>query len=389
MEKQKKRNMFTASYVGVAAVWLGSHFGPGFATGSFSTTYYVRYGWIGILTPLLAMLVTGGVMYFMAEYARAHQTFNYRPFALSCFGPKAGPVMSVLYDVAFIMTLLCAGGLAFSGEANILKQAFGCPYWLGAGAMILLSGLLCMYGSRLMARTSAYMMYAIIFVVLLIVVLSFIFGKYDLAGAFANSAANAKNPDMLQAIRSALLYGCFQSTIVFNVMSVSDVLESRKETRKAIGFGYVATVILMIGMVLMLFSYTNVMDIVGDINHGKQNLLPVMTVLQGLGFQWLTYLYIILMTLAVLTSAAGLAQASVRRFDGLFKGIENLQARRFVITCIALGIAALGASFGMGNILRKGTAWVGYFGIPVVVIPAFTWVAYRVHKDGKSEEKSA
>ena len=194
---------------------------------------------------------------------------------------------------------------------------------------------------------------------------------------------------MLQAIRSALLYGCFQSTIVFNVMSVSDVLESRKETKKAIGFGYAATVILMIGMVLMLFSYTNVMDIVGDINHGKQNLLPVMTVLQGLGFQWLTYLYIILMTLAVLTSAAGLAQASVRRFDGLFKGIENLQARRFVITCIALGIAALGASFGMGNILRKGTAWVGYFGIPVVVIPAFTWVAYRVHKDGKSEEKSA
>ena len=35
----KKQNIFASSYLGVAAVWLGGHFGPGFATGAFSVTY--------------------------------------------------------------------------------------------------------------------------------------------------------------------------------------------------------------------------------------------------------------------------------------------------------------------------------------------------------------
>ena len=34
----KKQNIFASSYLGVAAVWLGGHFGPGFATGAFSVT---------------------------------------------------------------------------------------------------------------------------------------------------------------------------------------------------------------------------------------------------------------------------------------------------------------------------------------------------------------
>lgn len=100
-----KKSVFTASYLGVAAVWLGGHFGPGFATGAFSVQYYVKYGWIGLITPLLAMLVTGGVMYYMVEYARSHGTTNYRPFALSCYGKSKGNLVSVLYDIIFIITV--------------------------------------------------------------------------------------------------------------------------------------------------------------------------------------------------------------------------------------------------------------------------------------------
>ena len=54
----KKAGIFSASYLGVAAVWLGGHFGPGFATGAFSVTYYDKYGWIGLFGPLLAMLMS-------------------------------------------------------------------------------------------------------------------------------------------------------------------------------------------------------------------------------------------------------------------------------------------------------------------------------------------
>ena len=72
------RRTAVPTFLGVASVWLGSHFGPGFATGAFSVRWYVKYGWAGLVTPLLAMLLTGGVMYYMLEYAREHHTPNYK-----------------------------------------------------------------------------------------------------------------------------------------------------------------------------------------------------------------------------------------------------------------------------------------------------------------------
>lgn len=367
---QKKKSAVPA-YLGVAAVWIGSHFGPGFATGAFSVRWYVKYGWIGLITPLLAMLVTGGVMYYMLEYAREHGTPNYRPFARACYGEKLGGVVAVLYDICFLMTMMCAGGLAFSGEGKLLQGFLGVGYWTTAIITILVSAALCLYGSKLLAKSSGYMMYAIVGVVLLITVLALTHGDSDVSGAFANSAANAKDTSFLHAILGAMQYGCFQSTIVFNVMSVSDVLKDKKEARKAIGAGYVITIVLMICLIFTLFSYTNVFDVCAE-------SLPVMAVLNRLGMKWLQWLYVILMTLAVLTSAAGLAHAGNVRFDSLFSFIRNTQLRRFVITAILLGIAAVGAALGFQAMLQQGTSIVGWAAIPVIVIPAFSIVAAKV-----------
>lgn len=372
--KKKSKSIF----LGVAAVWLGGHFGPGFATGAFSTNYYVQHGAAGILTPIIAMLVTGGVMYYMTEYARSHGTQNYRPFALSCFGEQGGNVMSLLYDIVFLLMVMCAGGLALSGEGNILAAQLHIPYALGVIGTILISALLCLYGSKLLALSSKYMMYAIIAVVLLITAMSLAFGNHDIAGAFANSAANARAPGVLNAVLDGLLYGCFQSTVVFNVISVSDVLESKEDSKKAIFSGYIITVVLMIAMVFTLFSYTNLNG-----NEIIKESVPVMWVLSRLGFGWLTGIYVLLMTLAVLSTTAGLANAGCARFDKLFHFIENIRVRRTVITAILLGLAALGASFGMNALMRKGTSLVGYIGIPVLVIPAFTWVRAKIKKDEK------
>jgi uncharacterized membrane protein YkvI len=276
----------------------------------------VQHGAPGIITPLIAMIVTGGVIYYMTEYARSSGTQNYRPFALKCFGGKAGQVMSVLYDITFLLMVLCAGGLALSGEGNILLAQLKIPYFIGISATVLVSGLLCLYGSKLLAISSKYMMYAIIAV----------------------------------------------------------VLDSREETRKAIASGYVITVVLMIAFVFTLFSYSNVYDICAE-------SVPVMWVLQNLGYSWLTGIYVLLMTLAVLSTTAGLANAGCARFNNLFTFIKNVQLRRIVMTVILLGIAALGASFGMANLMRTGTSLVGYIGIPVLVIPAFTWVRAKLKKE--------
>lgn len=377
MSTQKKTSLFSASYLGVAAVWLGGHFGPGFATGAFSVTYYVKYGWVGLIMPLLAMLITGGVMYFMTEFARQNGTTNYKPFAIAAYGEKLGKIVSIVLDILFIATVMCAGGLAFAGEANVLMNAANFSYWGAAIPTIIISALLCLYGSKLLSKASKYMMYAIIAVVILIAILSLTKGNYDLAAAFKAAPVNAKEPNLLQAILSAMLYGCFQSTIVFNVMSVADILEDQKATRKAIIAGYIITVILMIAIAFTLFCYVTTIE---DICNPGVVAVPIMAVLGRLQMPWLTWLFVILMTLAVLTSAAGLANAGCRRFDKLFSFIKNLQLRRAVITVILLGLAAIGASFGMKALLQQGTSIVGYIGIPVLVLPAFFWISRKLKK---------
>lgn len=367
------RRTAVPTFLGVASVWLGSHFGPGFATGAFSVRWYVKYGWVGLVTPLLAMLLTGGVMYYMLEYAREHHTPNYKAFARSCYGDKAGGAVAVLYDICFFMTMMCAGGLAFSGEGKLLEGFLGINYWTTAIITILISAALCLWGSKLLAKSSGYMVYAIVGVVVLITILALTCGDSDIAGAFANSAANAKDDSFGHAILAAMQYGCFQSTIVFNLMSVCDVLKDRHEARKSVVAGYIITVVLMVCLILTLFSYTSVFDVCAE-------TLPVMAVLNRLGMKWLQWLYVILMTLAVLTSAAGLAHAGNVRFNSLFSFIKNDQLRRFAITAILLGIAALGAALGFNAMLQQGTSIVGYMAIPVVVIPALTFVAAKVHK---------
>ena len=373
----KKKGIFAATYIAVASVWLGGHFGPGFATGVFSAQYYEKYGVIGLFMPLLAMLLTGGVMFYMVEFARSHGTTNYRSFVESAFGDGVlAKIMPIFYDILFIGTVIGAGGLAIRGEATILKNLFNMGFWASAIPTIIVAALLCLYGSKLVARSSKYMMYAIIVIVLLIFLLSTASGKPDYAAAFAAPPIEQENT-FLKAIWKAILYGCFQSTIAFNVMSVSDLLESRAETKKAVVTGYIITVILMIAIALTLFGYIPVNPDI--INLGK-NSNPIMAVIMGLGMPWLKWAFAVLMTLAVLTSAAGIANAGCVRFSKLFSFIGNLQARRAVITAILLGIAAFGASLGMGVLTQKVTGYIGYAGILGLVIPAFTIVRSKLKK---------
>ena len=373
-----KKSIFAASYLGVAAVWLGGHFGPGFATGVFSVQYYEKYGWFGLLMPLLAMLLTGGVMFFMVEYARSHKTPNYRSFVNSAFGDGVlAKIMPIFYDILFIGTVIGAGGLAIRGEATILGNLFQMGFWASAIPTIIAAALLCLYGSKLVAKSSKYMMYAIVVIVLLIFILSTASGKPDYAAAFAAPAIEQNNT-ILKAIWQAILYGCFQSTIAFNVMSVSDLLSSREETKKAVVSGYIVTVVLMIAIALTIFGYIPVNPDI--INLGK-NSNPIMAIIMGLGMPWLKWVFAILMTLAVLTSAAGIANAGCVRFDKLLSGIKNTQLRRALITAILLGIAAFGASLGMGVLTQNVTKYIGYAGILGLVIPAFTIVRAKLNKE--------
>ena len=60
--------------------------------------------------------------------------------------------------------------------------------------------------------------------------------------------------------------------------------------------------------------------------------------------------------------------------------LEVKSLRQKEAAFLLLGIAALGAALGFNAMLQQGTSIVGYMAIPIVVIPALTFVAAKVHK---------
>lgn len=84
-------------------------------------------GAIGILLPLISMAVTAGVMYFMVEFSRRNKVNSYKGVAYAAYGEKGGKFMTLMYDVVFLVTVMCAGGLCISGLASLLEQHLGCP----------------------------------------------------------------------------------------------------------------------------------------------------------------------------------------------------------------------------------------------------------------------
>ena len=138
-------------------------------------------------------------------------------------------------------------------------------------------------------------------------------------------------------------------------------------------FGYVVNSLLLFFGALVLFSYTNVYAVADE-------TLPFYSVLSRLGFGWLTWIYILLMVLAVLTSLAGLAYAGSVRFDKLFSFIGNAKVRKVVIIFFLLGLGAAAAAFGLKNIMSKGNTINGYLGIIILAIPAYTIVRSKLKK---------
>ncbi len=374
-----KDNKTRAAFIGVAAVWFGGHIGPGFATGTSITTWFIAYGASGIFLPILSMAITAGVMYYMVEYARSNQVYNYKDYAKSLYG-SGSKVMIPLYDLCFLVTVICAGGICMSGLASLLEMHLGIPYWGGIAGIIIITALLCLYGSKLVSMVSTYMMYFILATVLLIVIMSFAFGDYDMAGSFQNAQSNALVPSFGTALFKSVIYGIFQSTIAFNVIAVSDLLPSRADSKKAVLLGYILNVAMLMVGGLMVFSYTNVFSITSE-------TLPMYSILARLGFNWLTWLYILLMVLAVLTSLAGLAYAGTVRFGNAFTFIKNVQARKIVIIVLLLGIAAAAAAFGLKSVMSTGNTYNGYVALLILVIPAYTVTRSRLKAKHQSEEK--
>ena len=376
MENTKKKGL--PVFIGVASVWMGTHFGPGVASGTQLNQYYVGFGIPGIIMTLVAMALLGFALYCSMEFSRIYHAYDYESWVTKLFGNK---YVVILFDISFFVTIISAAGGSLNAIATLLQDFWGINYWVGVGIVIVVSMLLCAFGAELVRKSSAYMMFVVVGVLLLIMALVIAAGDADLKGAVENQAANL-GADMsasnwLKALWQAIIYGSFQATIVANIASVADTLPDRRESRRAAITGYIANTGLLLILCMMLFSFTNVYAV-------TKEALPFYSILARLNMGWLTTVYIIVVFIAVISTVVGFAFAGVARFGKYYrpKGKKQLAhpVRDAAFVLVLLAACAAISQVGIMNLVKYGYSLLGYINLFVIILPALILGGRKISK---------
>jgi uncharacterized membrane protein YkvI len=379
MEKSSVKKGLPA-FIGVAAVWMGTHFGPGVASGTQLNVYYVKYGIPGICVTVLAMALLGYALYCSMEFSRIYKTYDYQSWVEKLFGNKW---FVILFDISFLITIFTALGGSLNAVGVLINKFTGINYWIGVAAVIICAMLLCAYGAELVRKASSYMMFLVVGILFVIIILLVMYGDGDLSGSIANQATNLPSVNWGKALWSAVIYASFQATVGANIASVADGLEDRKASKKAALTGWIANAVLLIVLCLTLFSYTNVYEITAE-------ALPFYSLLSRLGFSWLTGVYIFIVFIAVLSTVVGFTFAGIARFGKYYRskaaGAKH-SLRDAVFTGVVLLCCAAASKFGIVAMVSIGYKIIGYLNLPIIVLPAIIIGGTKSSKKYLKEKK--
>ena len=365
--------------MGMACVWMGTHFGPGVASGTQILIYWVKYGIWGPIASILAMGLLGYCIYCSAEFSRIYKTYNYADWTKKVWGINW---IVYLLDFSFIIVMLTALGGSLSAIGNLLNSQFGLNYWVGVGAVVICAGLVCAYGAKLVARASSYMMYLVIAVLAVIIIMCASTGKLHLGQAIANASAGniaGVSPSFLGAIWSGIIYASFQANVIGNISSIAPTLPDRKTTKLGAIIGVFGNALMLVALSLFFLSATTIENY--DVLDTAANPLPFYGTLTALGFSGLKLVYVITVFIAVLSTAVGFSFGAVARYSKLYrKADENAPVKDGLLVVVLLIACAAASKIGIVKLVSTGYTILGYLNLPLLIFPAIYLANRKISK---------
>lgn len=359
--KKVRRKSAIPSFVGIAAVWFGTHLGPGVASGKQVVSYYAAYGKLGIFTPVIAMAVLGIAVYFALEYSRVNGIQDFKSFTNKFFHPYER-LFSTFFEICFLVTSLLAPGLCIATSAQLFEQFFGLNLWAGTVLMVLISAVLVIYGADIVKAASTGLTVGMLAIIAVIVTLGIRAGGGTIAKNWENSSFT--DFSLISGIWVAISYAGFQSTgIIGNCISVSEGLDSRRDSIKTAVLGAFLNAFMLSSIVLVNYAFQP---------ESFDNLLPNYYVVQQLKIPALETVYVLFVVMASLSTIITFAFSLVVRFgdkEFLVKNIKKERNRNLVIVLVMLILDVGVSTFGIAKIINIGYKYLGYFSIFVVMFP--------------------
>jgi uncharacterized membrane protein YkvI len=322
------------------------------------------------------MLILGLCIYYSIEYARLTKTHTFKQWANKLFSPY-DKIFASIFEFTYIFTVLMVVGSCIATGATALNQYLSIPMIIGTLIIAGLTLFLSMYGAALVRASSSIMTLAII---LALSVIIFAALKSPYGNLSENYSATAfAIPSVRAAIWSAIVYAGFQATgNIANSVSVSEGLNSKKDSLKAVIYGIALNAGLIIGIATILFAFPEAI----------KASLPNYYIAESLGFPWLLALYVVVLLLAVLTTTVGFAFSVTARYSPLIKTMETGPKRDALVSTVMLVMCIGVSTFGLDKIVRVGFGYLGKVSIFFVIIPVLVLGFVKTRKLEKEEKNN-
>jgi uncharacterized membrane protein YkvI len=159
---------------------------------------------------------------------------------------------------------------------------------------------------------------------------------------------------------------------------VSEGLNSKKDSLKAVIYGIALNAGLIIGIATILFAFPEAI----------KASLPNYYIAESLGFPWLLALYVVVLLLAVLTTTVGFAFSVTARYSPLIKTMETGPKRDALVSTVMLVMCIGVSTFGLDKIVRVGFGYLGKVSIFFVIIPVLVLGFVKTRKLEKEEKNN-
>ena len=359
---QEKKNRSTAIILGVSCVWFTTHFGGGFASGAQIYSYFVRYGILCLIMPVLVMLYNCVFFAYSLRFARKHGVYDYRSYNNAFYG-RFALLFSNLFEILYICVMCVAPAVAFATGGATLGTLTGLPYPLCTFLIGIFIFIVSVLGTNLVRKVASVLSVCIIVGLMIVYIPNIVAGMNDIAeSAVDMKAAEFPLGDSLYA---AFLYGTFQLSNIAVFVQHAKSFEKPSDAVKSMGIGAVVNTLMMVMVILGLLTIYKVPEA------ACQSVPTLFMVQNGVGAPFMTSLISLLIILGAVSTAVNMVAAMVKRICGETVKVKKMNigkketAAAFVCCIVDFGIA----QFGLLALIQKAYSMIAYLAVPVILIP--------------------
>ena len=355
----KKKKFAIPVFFSVAFVWFTTHFGGGFASGRQAAEFFVSHGWYSIFTPLMAMAIDAVVFYYAWDFSVINDTYDYRSWTDEFYHPYE-KIFSNLYELIFVITMGIATAVAFATGGSTIKSAIGTPYLTNTIIIAVVIFLLTIFGAKLVREVATFIGIAIIIGVIIIYGTNAVASFPQILNVISDQTAKTS---LWEGLWSMLLYASFQALAVGAYVAVADVLKTRDDALKAAWAGFIINgVLLTLASITVLAYYPDILEI------------PVPTIYvvnNGIGGALAENIISVLIVLGVISTGVNFVFGGVKRIISWWPNDNTGHSHSIIASLIFVLITWSIARFGLIPLVAKGYSFLGYLGIPILIIPVF------------------